>query len=194
MKNKKRINLELSKNSHWVTSRELKVTLGGKHNINFDKNLPLIIKPIHFYIDYTMTTNYHDYLEITYVLDGNGEFIIGSKKYPVRKGDIFVINNVELHVVTAGRVCEGYSLKNKCSTNKGNTATIYTDKSGIILAKMAEKMKKDSSKEIYEKRKIIVEPVFGQIKTGGFKRFSLGDLERQVVNFPLYVRFPISKK
>ncbi|MHB1443337.1 MAG: AraC family transcriptional regulator [Candidatus Humimicrobiaceae bacterium] len=101
MINKKRINLELSKNSHWVTSRDLKVTLGGKHNINFDKNLPLIINPVHFYIDYTMTSNYHDYLEITYVLDGNGKFIIGSKKYPARKGDIFVINNVELHAVIA---------------------------------------------------------------------------------------------
>jgi len=36
---------------------------------------------------------------------------------------------------------------------------------------MVEKMKKDSSKEIYKNRKIIVEPVFGQIKTGRFGRF-----------------------
>lgn len=101
MINKKRINLELSKNSHWVTSQDLKVTLGGKHNIKFDKNLPLIIKPVHFYIDYAITPNYHDYLEISYVLDGNGEFIIGNKKYIARNGDIFVINNVELHVARA---------------------------------------------------------------------------------------------
>jgi len=37
---------------------------------------------------------------------------------------------------------------------------------------MAEKMRKDLSKEIYAKRKIIVGPVFGQIKTGGFRRFT----------------------
>jgi len=43
--------------------------------------------------------------------------------------------------------------------------TIYTDESRIILAKTAEKMKKDFSKKIYRDRKIIVEPVFGQIKT-----------------------------
>ena len=49
--------------------------------------------------------------------------------------------------------------------------TIYTDESRIILAKTAEKMKKDFSKKIYRDRKIIVEPVFGQIKTGG--EFSL---------------------
>ena len=84
-----------------------------------------------------------------------------------------------------GRVCEGCSLKNKCSAHKGNTAIIYTDESGIILAKMAEKMKKDSSKEIYAKRKIIVEPVFGQIKTGGFRRFSLRGFKKAGGEFPL---------
>lgn len=85
----------------------------------------------------------------------------------------------------AGRVCEGCSLKNKCSAKKGNTPTIYTDKSGIILAVMAEKMKKDSSKEIYAKRKIIVEPVFGQIKTGGFRRFSLRGFKKAGGEFSL---------
>jgi len=99
--NKKLMNLELSKSSYWGTNRDIKVTLEGKHNIEFNKNLPLIVKPVHFYIDYTTTTNYHDYLEISYVLDGNGKFIIGNKKYPARKGDIFVINNVELHVAIA---------------------------------------------------------------------------------------------
>jgi len=80
-------------------------------------------------------------------------------------------------------ICEGCSLK--CSAKKGNTATIYTDKSGIILAAMAEKMRKDSSKEIYAKRKVIVEPVFGQIKTGGFRRFSLRGFEKAGGEFSL---------
>jgi len=82
-------------------------------------------------------------------------------------------------------VCKGCSFKNKCSACKGSTATIYTDESGIILAAMAEKMKKDSSKEIYAKRKIIVEPVFGQIKTGGFRRFSLRGFEKAGGEFSL---------
>ena len=34
-------------------------------------------------------------------------------------------------------------------------------------------MERGSSKEIYKKRKKIVEPVFGQIKNGGFRCFSL---------------------
>ena len=82
-------------------------------------------------------------------------------------------------------VCGGCSLKNICSASKGNTATIYTDESGIILAAMTEKMKKDSSREIYAKRKIIVEPVFGQIKTGGFRRFSLRGFKKAGGEFSL---------
>ena len=73
----------------------------------------------------------------------------------------------------------------KCSAKKGSTATIYTDKSGIILAAMAEKMKRQSSREIYAKRKVIVEPVFGQIKTGGFRRFSLRGFEKAGGEFSL---------
>ena len=82
-------------------------------------------------------------------------------------------------------VCGGCSFQKRCSAKKSNIPTIYTDESGIILAKMAEKMKKDSSKEIYAKRKIIVEPVFGQIKTGGFRRFSLRGFKKAGGEFSL---------
>ena len=50
---------------------------------------------------------------------------------------------------------------------------------------MKDKMKKDLSKEIYRKRKIIVEPVFGQIKTGGFRRFSLREFEKAAGEFSI---------
>ena len=50
---------------------------------------------------------------------------------------------------------------------------------------MAEKMKSNSSREIYAKRKIIVEPVFGQIKTGGFRRFSLRGFKKAGGEFSL---------
>ncbi|MCX6382888.1 MAG: IS1182 family transposase, partial [Actinobacteria bacterium] len=82
-------------------------------------------------------------------------------------------------------VCIRCSFKNICSAKKNNIPTICTDESGIILAAMAEKMKKDSSKEIYAKRKIIVEPVFGQIKTGGFRRFSLRGFKKAGGEFSL---------
>jgi len=82
-------------------------------------------------------------------------------------------------------VCGGCSFKNICSAKKSNIATIYTDDKGIILATMKEKMKKDSSREIYAKRKIVVEPVFGQIKTGGFRRFSLRGFKKAGGEFSL---------
>ena len=82
-------------------------------------------------------------------------------------------------------ICAGCDYKNKCSACKGDTATIYINKGGLILTEMAEKMKKDLSRQIYGKRKIIVEPVFGQIKTGGFKRFSLRGLEKAAGEFSL---------
>jgi len=86
---------------------------------------------------------------------------------------------------TVAGVCAECDYKNKCSACKGTTATIYIDDGGIILAEMAAKMKKDSSRKIYKKRKIIVEPVFGQIKTTGFKRFSLRGLEKAAGEFSL---------
>ena len=86
---------------------------------------------------------------------------------------------------TQKMVCQECSFKNKCSVKKGDTATIYTDDKKIILAVMAEKMKKDSSREIYAKRKVIVEPVFGQIKTGGFRRFSLRGYKKASGEFSL---------
>jgi transposase len=82
-------------------------------------------------------------------------------------------------------ICAGCGFKNKCSACKADNATIYIDEGGIVLAVMAAKMKKDSSREIYRKRKIIVEPVFGQIKTAGFKRFSLRGFEKAGGEFSL---------
>ena len=71
------------------------------------------------------------------------------------------------------RACLGCRYKNRCLYSKNNTPKLITNRKGLLIATMVEKMKKDSSKEIYKNRKIIVEPVFGQIKTGGFRWFSL---------------------
>ena len=71
------------------------------------------------------------------------------------------------------KVCLGCSYQNRCVGKKNDIPKLVTDKKGLLIAAMEQKMKKDSSKEIYKDRKIIVEPVFGQMKTGGFRRFSL---------------------
>jgi transposase len=83
------------------------------------------------------------------------------------------------------KVCTCCKLQKKCVTKRGDRPTVYTDEKGIIIAKMKEKMQKNSSKEIYAKRKVIVEPVFGQIKTSGFRRFSLRGIEKTCGEFSL---------
>lgn len=136
-----------------------------------------------------------------YIATGKGEKDmlqgkkIGEKNFSYdSKKDVFVCPEeqiLKLKSIGKNRTYKGYgvcgqcSYKNKCTANKGNTATIYIDDSGIILAAMAEKMRSNSSKEIYTKRKIIVEPVFGQIKTGGFRRFSLRGFKKAGGEFSL---------
>ena len=46
-------------------------------------------------------------------------------------------------------------------------------------------MGEEKSKAIYNKRKVIVEPVFGQIKNSGFRRFSVRGKEKVAGEFSL---------
>ena len=50
---------------------------------------------------------------------------------------------------------------------------------------MNRKMKKDDSKALYKDRKVIVEPVFGQIKNTGFRGFSVRGKEKAAGEFSL---------
>lgn len=50
--------------------------------------------------------HFHDCLELNLVKHGEGSYIINGKKYPVRQGDIFVINNKEPHMAVHKEGCE----------------------------------------------------------------------------------------
>jgi len=50
---------------------------------------------------------------------------------------------------------------------------------------MNEKMELETSKKIYRKRKVIVEPVFGQIKNTGFRGFSVRGYKKTSGEFSL---------
>jgi transposase len=63
--------------------------------------------------------------------------------------------------------------KRCCKSEKGEPRTINTDDKEPLRQQMIDKMGQESSKEVYRKRKEIVEPVFGQIKNGGFRGFLL---------------------
>jgi transposase len=46
-------------------------------------------------------------------------------------------------------------------------------------------MEREESKEIYKQRKVIVEPVFGQTKNGGFRGFSVRGFSKVAGEFSL---------
>ncbi|MGG1550509.1 helix-turn-helix domain-containing protein [Paenibacillus ferrarius] len=47
---------------------------------------------------YPEPLHFHASLEIGYCREGRGQFIFESKLYEVRKGDVFIVNNTELHI------------------------------------------------------------------------------------------------
>ncbi len=72
-----------------------------------------------------------------------------------------------------------------CQSKKGEARTIKTDDKEPLRQQMNAKMEQAESKEIYKKRKVIVEPVFGQIKNRGFRGFSLRGKEKVAGEFSL---------
>jgi len=70
--------------------------------------------------------------------------------------------------------CDDCPLRDECcSSKKGEPRSISVDRYEDLRQSMREKMRLEESQKIYGLRKTIVEPVFGQIKNGGFVGFSL---------------------
>lgn len=84
----------------------------------------------------------------------------GKNERCVYQGDADVCANCQYHARC-------------CRSEKGNARTVTTDSYEDIRQDMRKHMEQEDSKEIYKQRKIVVEPVFGQIKNGGFRGFSL---------------------
>lgn len=82
--------------------------------------------------------------------------------------------------------CAECEYKDRCCTSaKGQARTINTDDKEPLRKQMNEKMESEASKEIYKKRKVIVEPVFGQIKNSGFRGFNVRGYEKTSGEFSL---------
>jgi len=83
-------------------------------------------------------------------------------------------------------VCASCPLFSRCSQSKrGEARTITSDKHEGLRNAMRIKMEQEDAKEIYKRRKVIVEPVFGQIKNGGFRGFSLRGTKKVAGEFSL---------
>jgi len=72
-----------------------------------------------------------------------------------------------------------------CQSKKGAARVITSDKNEAIRQRMKRTMESEDGKAIYAHRKVIVEPVFGQIKNTGFRGFSLRGLEKVAGEFSL---------
>ena len=72
-----------------------------------------------------------------------------------------------------------------CESKKGEARTITTDDKEPLRQDMNAKMAKQASKDIYKQRKVIVEPVFGQLKNSGFRGFSVRGKEKVAGEFSL---------
>ncbi len=82
--------------------------------------------------------------------------------------------------------CASCPYQNRCcQSKKGNARSITSDDKEPLRQRMNSKMEKDESKEIYKERKIIVEPVFGQIKNMGFRGFSVRGKKKVAGEFSL---------
>ena len=69
----------------------------GKHIIKFDNKFPVSSFIFSFKYDFILTPSYHDYLEIGYIVEGKGLLNVENKKFLIKKDDIIVLGNHELH-------------------------------------------------------------------------------------------------
>lgn len=84
------------------------------------------------------------------------------------------------------QVCSDCQYHDRCCQSKtGAARTINTDRHESLRQKMKERMEREESSDIYKKRKEIVEPVFGQIKKGGFRGFSVRGIDKVKGEFSL---------
>jgi len=72
-----------------------------------------------------------------------------------------------------------------CQSEKGHARTITTDDKESLRQDMNHKMATVSAQSIYKRRKVIVEPVFGQIKNRGFRGFSVRGKEKVAGEFAM---------
>jgi transposase len=82
--------------------------------------------------------------------------------------------------------CAECPFKNRCCQSAtGQARTISTDDKESLRQDMNRKMQTPPAQAIYKQRKVIVEPVFGQIKNSGFRGFSVRGKEKVAGEFSI---------
>lgn len=131
------------------------------------------------------------------VLDTDRKFVKADFKYDAEV-DVFICPNGEKLVTNSASkakrksyrankdVCKECPYRSRCSgSKKAAGKVIQTDKFESARQAMNKKMATKEAKGIYERRKVIAEPPFGQIKNSGFRSFSLRGIEKVEAEFSL---------
>jgi AraC-like DNA-binding protein len=83
----------------WSPGRTLRFRADGQHQPQFSKDCPLLMQFYEFSYDYRLTPSYHDYLEISYIYEGKGNYIFENRVNPVHAGDAILAGSKEFHSV-----------------------------------------------------------------------------------------------
>ena len=94
--------------------------------------------------------------------------------------------SARLHYQAMAEDCGDCPVKAKCLKKGSNSPrSIKPDDKEPLRREMNERMASEQGRAIYDKRKVIVEPVFGQIKNGGFRGFSVRGMSAAEGEFSL---------
>ena len=99
--------LDINKNSsidifsNWTSNKEIILDSDGRHVLPELSKFPLDIKCYNFPWSYRLIHSYHDFFEIMYIFQGDGNFYIENKPYNVRVGDVCIIGSNRLHLLEA---------------------------------------------------------------------------------------------
>jgi AraC-like DNA-binding protein/mannose-6-phosphate isomerase-like protein (cupin superfamily) len=85
----------------WASSRTLQFTAQGEFPLNFPPECPLQLHCLQFSVEHRLTPSYHEHLEISYVFEGRGAFVLESRRYPLEPGDLVVVGRREFHLIEA---------------------------------------------------------------------------------------------
>jgi AraC-like DNA-binding protein/mannose-6-phosphate isomerase-like protein (cupin superfamily) len=69
----------------------------GKHEIEFPSDFPLVVREYTFRFEFPLKPNFHEYLEIIYILKNRAILQYSGKRYDVQEGDLIVIGKNEIH-------------------------------------------------------------------------------------------------
>ncbi len=85
----------------WASSRTLQFTAQGEFPLAFPPECPLLLHCLQFSVEHRLTPSYHEHLEVSYVFEGRGAFVLESRRYPFRTGDLVVVGRREFHLIEA---------------------------------------------------------------------------------------------